>query len=129
MPKAVFEEILAGEDIAAKAAENLTQDWLHIISQSLEPKIVEWNLGNGESELLSFVLTDKTHFIALIDDRAARRCANSLQIRSIGTAGLLIHAKQRRLIKLVGPELEQLTSAGLYLSPDIRSLILTQAGE
>ncbi|MEQ1605483.1 MAG: DUF3368 domain-containing protein [Pyrinomonadaceae bacterium] len=129
MPQAVFDEILAGDDVAAMRAEDLVGKWLNIIFHPLEPEIVEWNLGSGESELLSFVLTDKINSIALIDDRAARRCANSFQIRSVGTAGLLVLAKQRQFISLVEPEIEKLISAGLFLSAEIRSIILAQADE
>jgi len=129
MPQAVFDEILAGDDVAAILADDFTRKWLDVISHPLEPKIIDWNLGSGESELLSFVLTSKIGTVALIDDRAARRCANSFQIKYIGTAGLLVLAKQRKLISLVGPEIEKLISAGLFFSSEIQSIILSRAGE
>ena len=38
----------------------------------------------------------------VLDDRAARNCAKSLQIRTLGTVGVILLAKRRGLIDSVG---------------------------
>ncbi|HCA96836.1 MAG TPA: DUF3368 domain-containing protein, partial [Cyanobacteria bacterium UBA9226] len=37
------------------------------------PEVAAWDLGKGESAVLSFALKN-SGFVAIIDDRAARRC-------------------------------------------------------
>jgi len=63
------------------------------------------------------------------DDRAARRCAKSLNITTIGTGRVLILAKQRGLIPSVVPKIQALRDAGLWLSDSIVNLLKQEAGE
>ncbi len=62
-------------------------------------------------------------------DRAARRCAETLNIKTLGTGGILVLAKRRGLIQNVSLELKKLTGAGLWLSDEIIDVILKQADE
>lgn len=91
--------------------------------------VLIWNLGEGETEVLSFAFANKTTHTALIDDRAARKCAETLGIKTLGTGGILILAKKRGLIENVLPELKKLQNAGLWISDEIVKVILKQAGE
>jgi predicted nucleic acid-binding protein len=65
----------------------------------------------------------------MVDDRAARRCAKTLGIHTLGTGGMLILAKRRGLITSVGNRLNRLREAGLWLSDEMVTLLLKQAGE
>ncbi|WP_373872787.1 DUF3368 domain-containing protein [Microseira wollei] len=65
----------------------------------------------------------------MIDDRAARRCSQSLSITTIGTGRLIILAKQRGLIPLVSPRIQALRDAGKWLSDHLVNLLKIQAGE
>jgi predicted nucleic acid-binding protein len=95
----------------------------------IEHEVEIWNLGDGETEVLSLALVNASNCLALVDDRAARRCADTLGIPTLGTAGLLVVAKSRNLIQAVKPELEKLESSGLYISDEINQAIYRQAGE
>lgn len=88
-----------------------------------------WNLGDGETEVLSLALAGESNYLALVDDRASRRCADTLGIPTLGTAGLMVVAKSRNLIQSVQSELEKLESAGLYISEEIKLAIYRQASE
>jgi len=92
--------------------------WLRREEISIDNRIVVWNLGNGESQVLSWALRKPDH-IAVIDDLAARRCAESLAIRCIGTAGLLVLASRKKLISSLAGALSQVRKAGLYLTDDL----------
>lgn len=129
MPLAVVDEISAGDDIASKNLRELQKSWLNLISVEIAKEVEIWNLGNGETEVLSFASARKSELVALLDDRAARRCADTLGIKTLGTAGLLVLAKQRNLISNAAVELRRLESAGLYLSDEVRAAILNQSGE
>ncbi|MGD1703232.1 DUF3368 domain-containing protein [Dapis sp. BLCC M229] len=92
------------------------------------PEIAAWDLGMGESEVLSLAL-NTPNFAVIIDDRAARRCARTFGIATIGTGGILILAKQRGIIPLVSPRIESLLDAGLWLSDNLINLLKQKAGE
>jgi len=65
----------------------------------------------------------------MMDDQAARRCARILDIRTLGTGGMLVLAKRRGLIISVADCLNHLREAGLWLSDDLVTLLLKEAGE
>ncbi|MDZ7954701.1 hypothetical protein [Nostoc sp. DedQUE09] len=56
--------------------------------------VAAWDLGKGESQVLSLALKN-SDCAAIVDDRAARRCGQALGITTIRTGGLLILAKRR----------------------------------
>lgn len=88
-----------------------------------------WNLGGGETEVLSFAFENGSEYIALLDDRAARKCAETLGIKTLGTVGILILAKKRGLIEDISLELEKIKNAGLWLSDEIVNVALNLANK
>ena len=65
----------------------------------------------------------------IIDDLAARRCAEALGIPVRGTLGLVLTAKQRGVISEASPVLEQLRLSGMYLSERLINQVLMSVGE
>ncbi len=126
VPEAVWSEVSIGNDIAWRKIQNA--NWLTKKSVKISDEILVWNLGDGESEVLSLAFADKD-FRAMVDDRAARRCAKTLGIQLLGTGGMLVLAKRRGLIESVGESLKKLQDAGLWLSNEITELLKRQAGE
>ena len=129
MPEAVAAEILDGNDMASTQLRELENSWLLPCSIAPLDEVLVWNLGDGETEVLSFALKNAPQFTALLDDRAARKCAKTLGIKTLGTAGILVLAKKRKLLKEVLPELEKLRRAGFWVSDEVLEAILRQAGE
>jgi predicted nucleic acid-binding protein len=129
VPNAVWEEVIAGGQSDAAATELTNVAWIRRIEvPALAPEILIWNLGDGESEVLNFALAN-SDYRAMIDDRAARNCARTLGIRTLGTGGALVLAKKRGLISSVSDRLQQLKDAGLWLSDEVVALLKEQAGE
>lgn len=89
--------------------------------------ILEWRLGAGESATLA--LAHAHNFEAIIDDLAGRRCAASLGIPVRGTLGIVLAAKQRGQIPKARPIIEDLMTAGLYLSRRVLEQALRRVGE
>lgn len=129
MPERVATEIIEGKDIATDKLYAYEADWLIRYSVNVAEEVLVWNLGDGETDVLSLAFQDKENLTALIDDRAARKCAETLNIKTLGTGGILILAKERGLIKNVSPELKKLQDAGLWISDEIVEVILKQADE
>lgn len=74
------------------------------------------NLDQGEKEviLLGTALTEDV--LLLLDDQAGRKAARQKALPVIGTAGLLLLAKQHGLIDTVSPMLIALRQRGYWLS-------------
>jgi len=51
----------------------------------------------------------------ILDEQPARRLANSLGLRVIGTAGLLLAAKERGLLARNKPELDRLLEVRFFM--------------
>lgn len=127
VPQAVIDEItLAKSDLVSVQLKKIT--WYTTANVPINPLIANWNLGDGESSVLSFALAHP-EYRAIIDDAAARRCANALAIPTLGTGGTLVLAKRRSLIPSVEEKLRLLKNAGLWLSNQVIDLIKQEAGE
>ncbi len=129
VPEGVFEEVTkgGGDDIASRQLP--TVSWIQIVKlDSIAPEVAAWDLGRGESQVLSLALRN-SDYAAIVDDRAARRCGQSLSILTMGTGGLLILAKRRGLITSISPGIQALRDAGLWLSDSIVNILKNQAGE
>lgn len=129
MPEAVMEEIVDGGDIATEKFYEYENKEITICSVNIVQEVLVWNLGDGETEVLSFAFSNNPNYTALIDDRAARKCAETLGIKTLGTGGILVLAKKRGLIDSVSEALEKLKSVGLYISDEIVEILKVQAGE
>lgn len=65
----------------------------------------------------------------LVDDLAARRHAQAVQLAVIGTLGILVLAKRRGLLSVVRPCIDQLRAGGQRLSHTAVAEALAAAGE
>jgi predicted nucleic acid-binding protein len=81
-------------------------------------EIIAWDLGKGETAVLSFTLRNEG-WTAVLDDQAARRCARSFAIPLRGALGVVILAKQEGLIPSATNVLRALQDAGMRLDSRI----------
>lgn len=125
VPQSVRNEIAAGHDLAAQEIDKVS--WLQHLPVITAPEVLVWNVGDGESEVLSLALAE--NYTAVVDDRAARNCAQTLSIKTLGTGALLVLAKERGLLDSVGIALDHLRDSGLYLSEPLFELLKRKAGE
>lgn len=128
VPDAVWKEVALDERHDAAALGLGAQTWPIRESVTPSPRVEAWNLGAGETAVLSFALVAPP-VRAIIDDAAARRCARTLGVLALGTGGVLLLAKRRGLLPSVAAGLEKLREAGLWLSDDLVSLLKGEAGE
>lgn len=128
VPDAVWKEVVIEGREDAAARELGVQTWPIREEVIPSPRVEAWNLGAGETAVLSHALSHPPRR-AIIDDAAARRCAKTLDIPILGTGGVLVLAKRRGLLPSVTEELEKLRAAGLWLSEPLVTLLRKQAGE
>jgi predicted nucleic acid-binding protein len=85
------------------------------------------NLDAGEMSVLALSAAMKCP--ALMDERLGRAVAKLNNIPVVGSAGILIAAKQRGFIQEVGPVLNAWRGWGYFLAPALLEAVLTRAGE
>lgn len=117
VPESVSREVRAHSDEAARALETVA--WLKTIPDAeMLPLVRGWDLGDGESAVLEWAQANRPAH-AILDDYAARKLASVLGLKVTGTLGLALLAKQRGIVPLARPLVEELARAGLYLSEPI----------
>lgn len=130
IPKTVVAEIGAGP------SNDPTIQWLnsssinsHFVDTPPPPPFLsQWDLGAGETAVLSLALTDIDSPVVL-DDLAARKFAVTYDVPLLGALGLLIRAKRCGLIDQLTPQISLLESAGANLSPSVIAHAIKLAGE
>lgn len=96
--------------------------------------VAAWDLGRGESEVLSLALHKREKAEAkvpkvVLDDLQARKCAKLLDIGLIGSVGLLVMAKRFGLIHSVKPEIMKLTEIRLRIDTNLLTKVYRRIGE
>jgi predicted nucleic acid-binding protein len=84
-------------------------------------------MGAGEAEAIRLAL--ELEAVVLLDDQLARKAANRAGLAVIGVSGLLLVAKQKKVIPQVGPYLKHLCTSGYRLSNRLVDEVLAKAGE
>jgi uncharacterized protein len=86
-------------------------------------------LALGEGEVSAIALALELQSPALIDERLARKVASMRGVPVVGSAAILLAAKQRGMIAEVRPILEDWRAAGYFLAPPLLNSVLARAGE
>jgi predicted nucleic acid-binding protein len=132
-------DLVVPAGVAAEVSEGPEDDpgriWLEqagsqsvVDASELHSSVVSWDLGAGETEVLSYAYTHPGSE-AILDDRAARTCARALSIPVRGTLGVILLAKKHDAIPAVEPVLRELTAAGFRISPELVKSVLGLADE
>lgn len=102
------------KEIAQGPKDDPAKQWLQSHGKELvrkveviPPVIIAWNLGLGETEVLAWAYENPGYEV-ILDDRAARNCALSLNLPVRGTISVLLLAKKAGHLKEITPMLRQL---------------------
>lgn len=129
VPRAVFDELRAAEDRDRTADILAACAWVRSVPDGVvPPEIAAWDLGRGENHVLVHAL-GRADRACVLDDRAARRCAESLGIPVPGTLGLVLLARRRGILAAARPIFEELRRSGLYVTDDLVEAALALVGE
>jgi predicted nucleic acid-binding protein len=114
VPRGVAQEILAGpETDAARMAIEANMFQL-VDVQEPTPELAAWDLGLGETAVLSFTL-EHPGWIAILDDAAARKCAITFGVKVKGSLAIVVLARKRGLIPQAKQMLHTMQEVGLRL--------------
>ena len=129
--KSIFTEIVIPDQVAVETVASVQpRSWIRKESLLLPvlPAVQRPTLGPGEREAICLAIEVNAAAI-LLDDDPARKLAAELGLRVIGTAGVLILAKERQLIPAVRPCLDALIENRFFLARTLYELILKRVGE
>ncbi len=102
--------------------------FLTVAVDVIDPIVAAWDLGRGESEVLTCAASEHAD-VAVLDDRSARRCAAALGLATHGTLHILLQAKRAGLLPAVAPMIDRARAEGLFLSDSLVARALLLAGE
>jgi uncharacterized protein len=105
-------------------------EWIEVWSVQNQPAvdILAQELDRGEAEVLALALERSADWV-IMDASLARTAASLLQLRCMGTIGILITSKARGFITAVKEPLDAMMAAGLWVSPELYEQILRKIGE
>lgn len=123
------------DEIKAGAPDDPARVWLESAGRTLvagprpfDLRVVAWDLGHGETAVISRALSE-TGAVCLLDDRAARDCARLFGASVRGTVGVLLLAKQAGLIPAIRPAIAALLQAGALVHESVVQEALALAKE
>jgi len=130
VPEAVHQEILQGGAFRAGLASYRQAHWIKVqsVQSPLDP-LLQTVLHIGEASVIQLAREVHAEFV-LIDEKKARKIARIIfGLRVIGSARVLIEAKNRGIIESVGNMLELIRGNGYWIHDDIIDLAKRMAGE
>lgn len=129
IPEGVIREVEAKRPIEPYLSEiSYSSEVVQENVSKIHPSIAAWDLGRGESEVLTLAL-GKPGTGVVLDDLQARKCAALFDISLIGSLGLILLAKRKGSLNLAKPEIERLKAVGLHIDSAMLTRILTRIGE
>ncbi len=129
VPHAVWDEVTVRGQNAPGAEEVRQTTWLEqqaVDSLTVEPLAILVDQGEAEVIALARALPGS---VAVLDDARARRVAERMSVRRIGTLGLLRRAKRMGLLEQLRPHLEALQENGIYIRQALINAVLADVGE
>ena len=131
IPQAVYaESVIAGSGEGSAKREVSGATWIKVVNVqdrlAVDVLLDELDLGEAEAIVLARELNADW---VLMDERKARRKLTQLGINKIGTLGILLKAKQERLIEIIRPDIEKLQQQSFRMSQSVMDAVLEQANE
>jgi predicted nucleic acid-binding protein len=131
IPRAVWKEVVEEGGKKKGAQQVKSSKWIHVEDVEDVPlvKLLNTHLDKGESEAI--VLALKYHdSLLIIDEKEARDVAQSLNLKFIGTIGVLLKAKQKGYIQSLKTELSLLENKGkFWIAVTLYDKVLKEAKE
>jgi len=126
--KSLYQQILIPEAVYKEFGKSI--DWINIqrVNTPNLVRTLQTQLDFGESEAIALAL-EKDNTTLILDDKKARRIAEELGMKIIGTIGILLKAKKASHIKQVKPLLDQLNDVDFRISDSLYRKALELAGE
>lgn len=129
IPEAVVQEIEKKGCIDDYVTQLSSKSHVEILkAPQIIPSIASWDMGFGESEVLSHALAIENTGV-ILDDLQARKCARIYNIALKGSLGVVVWAKREGIIDRLKPHFDNLIAAGIRIKEDLMSELLRAFNE
>lgn len=123
----VIEECRAGGPVAIPELTSLS--WIKIVPSSPEISThILLELDKGEKYTIHTASQQKANLV-IIDEKIGRNVAEYLNLSVIGTLGILLNAKKKRLISSFSNCVTEMQQNGLRYHPRLIERLIRQCGE
>lgn len=135
--EAIFGNVLAPEAVYAevtkfdKPQSARLQSYLHGKVRAVDMQqfvYLDVFADVGETQAMLLYKQTAADYL-LIDDQRGRKVAKINQIKTIGSMGVLLQAKQAGLIPCIAPLIKKLSTSSIYISETLIQTLLELAGE
>lgn len=127
VPDVVYAEYQTGRVTHAGNPDLSTFAWI-VAHLAMPHPDVPTNLDAGEAAALALALHSSAQLV-LLDEQRARREATRLGLPIAGSLTVLLEAKRRGILPLVGPVLDQMIAQGRRIGSKLKAHVLMLAGE
>ncbi len=128
IPEAVYREVFNSK----VGSENLKESRFLEVGKVKDRKFVKllrMQLDYGESEVIALALEQGMDRV-MLDDKPARKIADKLDLKVIGTLGVLVLAKEKQIIKEIRPLiLTMMGKINFRISKTVLNRALQTSGE
>lgn len=131
IPPEVWNEVVERGNDRPGIKEVRSSAWLQVVPLADDRIAYQFltRLDSGEAHAIALCIERPDVEALVIDDFAGRRLARSIGLDVVGSAGVLVRAKERGIIRQVKPLLDDLVNAGLYMSESAITQALDAADE
>lgn len=128
IPEEVYKEVTIGEKPFASILAKQLKSHVKKITNTTAMQILTMDIDIGEAAAIILALENHIDMI-LIDDARARKVAMHNNLKPIGTLGVLIKAKQKKLINEVKSYMDTLISNNVHIGSDLYKDVLDSVNE
>lgn len=131
IPEAVWREVVVDGGEKRGAHSVAKADWIRVASAKdrRTVSLLQTDLDLGEAEAIALAKEIDADVI-LIDERNARKAAQHMQLKVLGTVGILLWAKKAGRIQCLKTALDSLCIDGKFrVSPAPYERVLQESGE
>jgi len=127
IPRGVSEELSKGESNLQRVRD---ESWIKEkrVKDQLALEILTLFLDRGEAEAI-ILAKELSADRLLIDEKAGRNVSKRLKLKIIGTLGILLLAKEERLIPQIAETIDKLKESNFWIGKEVEQQILKKARE
>jgi predicted nucleic acid-binding protein len=127
--RGLYGKITLTQEIVLEYGEPLPK-WVEIgvAKDKYSQQLLEMQIDKGEASAIALALETSEH-ILILDDWKARKIAKRLGLTVTGTLGVIIKAKNTKIIPSIKPILDKLRDSNFRISEELEEMALREANE
>lgn len=122
----LFGEVFITEEVKKEYGFDLPE-WIKVkeVQNKIQQNALNLILDEGEASSIALSL-ETGNSLLIIDEKKGRRIAQELNLKIIGTLGVILRARERGLVDSIENLLEKLENADFRISPILKAKILSK---